>query len=334
MRFQYIIIFLVLFSILSLAQDKPNTPNDNVSIYVVRPGDSLWKISKNFFNSPVLWPRLWKLNPTIDNPHKIFPGEVINLKQQAPKLPIAKFDPAKKSFTLGDVDPPPPVYYYSLSQDAGFISPDEWEHMGTIVNSEPARILLGRESVAYINVGTNDNVAVGDKYTIFRSSKIVLHPITNKRVGYKVAILGELEVSEVLGEKISTAKITKSNREITRGARIRPAEEFVKEVVVKKGTADINGYIIDNQKNLHMSGMFDVVYFDAGMEDNVVPGNVFTIYQYPRQTKDLDTGRQLTIPKFPIAKMIVLNVQRDVSTGLIFESSRQVVPGDLVSVDL
>ena len=334
MRFQYIIVFMLLFSAMALAQQKQSKPKENVSIYVVRPGDSLWKISKNFFNTPVMWPRLWKLNPTIDNPHRIYPGEVINLKQQAPKLPIAKFDPEERNFSIGDTEPPPPVYYYSRSEDAGFIAPDEWEHLGTIVNSEPPRVLLGRESIAYINVGTDDNVAVGDKFTIFRSSKIVLHPVTNKRVGYKVAVLGELEVTEVLGPKISTAKITKSQSEIMRGARIRPVEQFVQEVVVRKGTSSIDGYVLESKNNLQMSGMFDVVYIDAGKEDNVIPGNVFTIYQYPRKTKDLDTGQMMTIPKYPIGKLIVLNVQRDTATGLIFQSSRQIAPGDLVSLDL
>jgi len=334
MRFQYIIIFLVIFSALALAQEKSAKPKEDVSIYVVRPGDSLWKISKNFFNTPVMWPRLWKLNPTIDNPHKIYPGEVINLKQQAPRLPVAKFDPAERNFSIGDTEPPPPVYYYSQAESEGFIAPDEWEHMGTIVNSEPARILLGAESIAYINVGTKDNIVVGDKFTIFQSSKLVLHPVTNKRVGYKVAVLGEMEVTEVLGENISTAKIIKSYREIPRGARIRPAEEFVKDVVVRKGTKNVDGYIVESKDNIHMNGMFNVVYIDAGIEDNVVPGNVFTIYQYPRTTKDLDTGRQLTIPKYPIGKMIVLDVQRDTSTGLIIESSRQTIPGDLVSMDM
>lgn len=336
MRVKYLMPFLLLFTVFAIAQDKTPKPKDNVSIYVVRPGDSLWKISKNFFDTPVFWPRLWKLNPAIDNPARIYPGEVIALKQQAPKLPIAKFDPERRSYVIAELDPPPPVFYYSLAQKIGFITPDEWEHMGTIINSEPPRVLLAKTQniEPYINLGTDDNVVVGDRFTIFRTSKTVFHPVTHKRVGKKVAILGELEVKEVLGEKLSLTKITSSNREIMRGDRLRPAEEFVKEVVIRKGTTKTEGYIVESRNNLHLSAMFDVVYIDAGRRDKVVPGNTFTIYQYPRVTIDLDSGKNITIPKLEIGRLVVLDVRKETSTGFILESSRQVIPGDLISLDL
>ena len=346
MKLKLILPLLILFTALSVAADKSvdkemvsksTEPEvkDNVSIYVVRPGDSLWKISKNFYNTPVLWPRLWKLNPAIDKPYRIYPGEVISLKRQVPKLPVVEFDPEKRDFIVGDIAPPPPVYYFSKAQKAGFISPDEWEHMGTIINSEPPRIMLAKENtLAYINLGTEDNVAVGDTFTVFKSSKPVLHPVTHRKIGYKVAILGELEVHEVLGEKLSSAKVTASNREIHRGARIRPTEEFVKEVIIRKGDDKLDGVIVENRNNLLYAAQNDIVYIDAGSQDNVVPGNTFTIFQHPRKVVDLDSGRNLTVPKFPIGKLVVINVKKNVSTGVIVESERQVSLGDIVSLDL
>lgn len=341
MKFKLILPFLLLFTALSVAEDKnekakstePEVKGD-VSIYVVRPGDSLWKISKNFYNTPVLWPRLWKLNPAIDKPHRIYPGEVISLKRQVPRLEVVDFDPDKREFMVGDLDPPPPVYYYSRAHNAGFITPDEWEHMGTIINSEPPRIMLGKENtLAYINVGTEDNVAVGDTFTVFKTSKPMLHPVTGKRIGYKVAILGELEVHEVLGENLSSAKVTASNSEMHRGARIRPTEEFVKEVIIRKGEDELDGVIIDNKNNLAYAARNDVVYIDAGSQDNIVPGNTFTIFQHPRKIKDLDTGKLLTVPRLPIGKLVVIDVKKDVSTGVVLESERQVSKGDIVSLD-
>lgn len=346
MKLKFILPFLLLFTALSVAADKAQDNEmkakstepevkDNVSIYVVRPGDSLWKISKNFYNTPVLWPRLWKLNPAIDKPHRIYPGEVISLKRQVPRLPVVEFDPEKREFIVGDIDPPPPVYYFSKAHKAGFISHDEWEHMGTIINSEPPRIMVGKENtLAYINLGTEDNVQAGDTFTVFKSSKHVFHPFTNKRLGYKVAVLGELEVHEVLGEKLSSAKITASNREMHRGARIRPTEEFVKEVVIRKGSGEIDGVIVDNRNNLIYAAQNDIVYIDAGSQDNIVPGNTFTIFQHPRTVKDLDSGRNLTVPKHEIGKLVVINVRRHTSTGVVIKSARQVATGDLVSLDM
>lgn len=54
---------------------KPNAP----TTYTVVKGDTLWDISALYLDSPWLWPRLWQVNPEIDNPHLIYPGDKLTL---------------------------------------------------------------------------------------------------------------------------------------------------------------------------------------------------------------------------------------------------------------
>jgi LysM domain-containing protein len=326
----------VFLSGMALAQELPE-PKGGVTIYVVRPGDSLWKISRRFFNNPLLWPRLWELNPYIDNPNLIYPGEALSLKPAPPKvptLPVVKIIPEIKVKTVEGIEPPPPVFFYSRAEGEGFVQPDEWEHMGTIISSEPPKILLGEGDAVYANVGSQDNVQPGDKFTIFRTGKTVLHPVTGRRIGFKVAVLGELEILEVLGKKMSSAKITYSSREITRGARIRPLEPFVKEVVLKKGVQKADGYIVATLNSVELSGRGDVVYIDVGQEEGVVPGNTFSIYTRPRSAFDPDAGTSVVVPGALLGKLVVLNVQKEAATGIIIESARQITKGDVVRLDL
>lgn len=318
-----------LLSVLCLSQGSLPWPAGGTTVYIVKPGDTLWDITDRFFGNPFLWPRLWDLNPYIDNPHVIVPGDKLKLTD----LPVVKLDPETDTRQFEKIDPPPPVFYYSPAGGEGFISPGEWEHSGIILSSDPPKILLGEGDSVYTNVGANQGVQKGDKFVVFKTSKEVTHPVKRNKVGHKVAILGEIEITEILGKNQSAARITHSYREISRGDRIRPKGPVVKEVVLKKGEKNLQGFVITNQRNLLLMGEGNVAYIDLGREDSVQPGHTFTIYSHPRRTVDRDRKETTTIPGVKIGKLIVLNVQAETSTALITESSRQIVPGNIVVLD-
>jgi len=303
------------------------------SIYVVKPGDTLWNITERFFDNPLLWPRLWELNPFIDNPHLIFPGEVLNLNGRT-TLPVVKINPQRKEMQLDLPRPPPPVYYYSRGGHEGFIMPDEWQHTGTVLTSEPPKIMLTKGDIVFVNMGFKDNVKKGDVFTVFRTGKVILHPFSGRKLGNKVAILGELEIQDVVDKKLSSAVITTTYRVITRGAFIRPKQNFVKEVVMKKGVEMANGIIVETFNATHLVAAGDVVFVDLGEVDNIVPGNTFSIYKYPRKSYDPDKGDFVNIPGALVGRMVALSVNEEVSACIIIKQSRQIEKGDIVSLEL
>lgn len=67
-----------------LATEAPVKKDDGVkadqSTYVIVKSDTLWAISKRLLNDPFKWPGIWKLNPHIEDPDLIYPGDKITVK--------------------------------------------------------------------------------------------------------------------------------------------------------------------------------------------------------------------------------------------------------------
>jgi LysM repeat protein len=56
-------------------QPVPGTPDE----YTIQKGDTLWDLSQKFLNNPWYWPKIWSLNPGIENPHWIYPGNKLHI---------------------------------------------------------------------------------------------------------------------------------------------------------------------------------------------------------------------------------------------------------------
>src|ERR1700682_1392704 len=53
----------------------PGAPEE----YVIVKRDTLWDLSQKFLNNPWYWPKIWSLNPSIENPHWIYPGNRLRI---------------------------------------------------------------------------------------------------------------------------------------------------------------------------------------------------------------------------------------------------------------
>jgi hypothetical protein len=59
--------------------DRIELQDGHPTEYVVVKGDTLWHIAGRFLRSPWRWPEVWNVNPQIENPHLIYPGDIIYL---------------------------------------------------------------------------------------------------------------------------------------------------------------------------------------------------------------------------------------------------------------
>ena len=79
LKFRVFLIFLLSLPAMSVMADVVRLAPGHPEEYVVRKGDTLWDISGRFLEKPWRWPEVWKINPQIDNPHLIYPGDKIHL---------------------------------------------------------------------------------------------------------------------------------------------------------------------------------------------------------------------------------------------------------------
>lgn len=90
-------------------QPVPGSPDE----YTIVKGDTLWDLSQKFLNNPWYWPKIWSINPAIENPHWIYPGNKLRLVPGEGGGPAQVQEPAEMGIDASAANAPP-------DQDADF----------------------------------------------------------------------------------------------------------------------------------------------------------------------------------------------------------------------
>ncbi len=171
--------FAVLLTGAVAAQDV-SLRSDHPDRYVVVKGDTLWDISGRFLDKPWQWPAIWQANPQIENPHLIYPGDVISLVyvDGVPQLRLSRgdSDTVKLSPAIRIVDKKEPINAIPLESIEPFlrnmriVSPSEFATLPYIVANQEDRLTATYSDQTYargLSAGVGDELVVARVLSIY-----------------------------------------------------------------------------------------------------------------------------------------------------------------------
>jgi len=161
----------------AMAQDVA-VRSDHPDEYVVVKGDTLWDISGRFLDKPWQWPAIWHANPQIENPHLIYPGDVVSLVyiDGVPQLQLRRggADTVRlsPSIRVTDRDAITAIPFKSIEpfiKDLRIVSPDEFEALPYVVANKEERLNATYSDIAYAR---GLDAQVGDEFIVARLTNI------------------------------------------------------------------------------------------------------------------------------------------------------------------
>lgn len=357
-------LFALLSSSLVLAVDMaPNAPQ----VYVVKKGDTLWDISGHYLKNPWSWPEIWQANPQVENPHLIFPGDVLSLVYVDgqprvtctggpctgdSKMPdgTVKLTPQSRVLSVGEAIPTlPREIIEPFLRDAKVLNAADIDRMAYIVASEGEHVITGAGDNVYVR-GANSDMK---NYGFFRPGGEYRDPDSNELLGYEALYVGSgLKVRE--GDP-STFDVRKSTTELRPGDRAVPVDDVLVNPVFFPAPApdSVKARIISVYGGVSQIGQYNVVVLSRGERDGLRSGHTMTIWTDGKMVQDTiggkktgeekgffarigswftgDKSESIKLPDEQAGTLMVFRTFDRVSLALVMKAERGIHIGDLTT---
>jgi len=314
--------------------------------YTVKRGDTLWGIASVFLRDPWLWPEIWQINPQIENPHLIFPGDLLSLSYGGDGRPVVQVtERGGPPPTSGGFEKLSPRVRSTPIEDA--IQTIPYETLRAFL-SRP-RLLEKRDldSLPYIvaqregliaSVGRDVYVRgteapIGSVYNVVDLGQKLVDPDTRDTLGYLGIYVGQGRIDRV-GDP-STVRLIETEREAVAGNYLVPEEDVTPANFLPHAPAkEIDGRIIAVLSGVSLIGQYNVVVLNRGAEDGLDSGTVLRVYQAGKTIHDTRArglfNKKVDLPDEPAGTMMVFRTSDRISYALVMEATTAIAVLDKV----
>ncbi len=318
--------------------------NDHPDVYTVVKDDTLWDIARVFLERPWLWPEIWRINPQIDNPHLIYPGDRIALvyTDGMPQLVLERGDAGRTvRMTPSDTESLTPQIRYeplesaipSIRLDAiqGFlvqnriVDPVALSGAPYVMQGESERLVLGAGDRLYVRGVLPES----ESFNVVRRGPLYVDPVTKEVLGREATYIG---LGQVVGQEddIATMLMSDTREEVQIGDRILPTEERRVDSTFFPSApeGDIRGLIVAVVGGVTQVGQFDVVVVNRGAREGIEAGDVLAIYKKGALSRDRISNETIRLPSERAGLMMVFRTFEKLSYALTMVTERPLAVGD------
>lgn len=315
--------------------------------YIVKPGDTLWDISKVFLREPWYWPEIWYVNPQVQNPHLIYPGDVLKLiyVDGQPRLTVAerggegikRLSPQVRREPLSQAITAIP--YEVIAGFAGrpiLLDKDQVKNAPYIVALRDEHMIGAAGNEIYAR-GIED-ASVESRYSIVHVDGPLRDPENNDLLGYTGLYVGSGPVA-ASGDPAKLV-LTESVREALQGDKLFPESVEVKSDFVPHAPAtDIDAAVIA-VRSASIMGQYQLLALNRGSQAGLEPGHILSIQQRGTTVRDkfrkgglnagtsMGRGSKVQLPDEQIGMVMIFNTTPRMSYALVVESTHEIREGD------
>lgn len=373
MKYPFLAALLTLSTAFSSYADVLSIKKDAPKQYVVKKGDTLWDISAIYLSEPWLWPELWQMNPQINNPHLIYPGDALSLiydEHGNPRLVInsgyKKLSPQGRITPKGkNAIPTLPLELlrpYLTYERA--ISGDDIADKPYILGANENTKMNTKGHIVYVK----GNLKQHESYAIYRKGEAYTDIDSDEVLAYKSVLVGigrAFRGGDVDNGVPASVRVESVKQEIRATDFLLPAMEgqtLPAFFTMQRPEQPVAGNIIAAVNELREFSTMDIVVLNLGTEQQIKAGHILDIERQsptvfdgrngPRYKEDSNSLEKLItdtseffgveadedatvwhMPKEKVGELMVFKVYDNVSYALIVKNQHPIRVGDFAVIN-